>query len=293
MEQLSPRQSKLVSSLVDRLASIRGIRAVVLGGSYARRRANAGSDIDLGIYYSEAEPFSIDAIRELAGAINDSPNPVVTDFYEWGPWVNGGAWLTTGSQRVDFIYRSLEHVNRVISDAETGRFELNYAQQPPFGFFSGTYLGEIAICVPLFDLERLLDRLKSRVATYPEALRAAVVQHFLWSAEFGLAAFARKFAARDDVYGTVACLSRAVNELILALFALNRKYLVNDKTALSEVSEFERVPRQFGQRVQGTLAHPGASSVELLDSVETMTQVLRETAELADGLYHPRYMFPK
>src|ERR1051326_1857589 len=142
MEQLSPRQRELVSSLVDRLGSIRGIRAVVLGGSYARGRAVGGSDIDLGIYYSDAEPFLIDAIRELSNAINDLPDPVITDFYQWGPWVNGGAWLTIGGQRVDFIYRSLEHVKRVISEAETGRFELNYAQQPPFGFFSGTYLGE-------------------------------------------------------------------------------------------------------------------------------------------------------
>jgi hypothetical protein len=293
MEQLSFRQRHLTFSLVDSLGSIRGIRAVVLGGSYARRRAEAGSDIDLGIYYSESEPFLIDAIRELAVAVNDSPNPVVTGFYEWGPWVNGGAWLTIGGQRVDFIYRSLEHINRVISEAEMGRFELNYAQQPPFGFFSGTYLGEIAICIPLFDPEALLDRLKSRVATYPEALRAAVVQHFLWSAEFGLAAFARKFAARADVYGTVACLSRAVNELILALFALNRRYPVNDKTALAEVSAFECVPLQFGQRVQETLAHPGVSSVELLRSVDTMRRVFRETAHLAQALYQPRYMFPK
>ena len=113
------------------------------------------------------------------------------------------------------------------------------------------------MCVPLFDPEARLEVLKRRVAVYPEALRRAVVQDYLWMAEFGLAAFAPKFAARSDAYGTAACLTRAVNQLVLALFALNRKYPLNDKTALAEVAEFERAPREFGPRVQKTLAHLG------------------------------------
>src|SRR5262249_54796306 len=112
--QLSPKQNDLISSLVERLAAIRGVKAVVLGGSYARGRARPGSDIDLGVFYSEAHTFSIETVRALANEINDTPGPVVTGFYEWGPWVNGGAWLTNDGQRVDLIYRSLEHVERTI-----------------------------------------------------------------------------------------------------------------------------------------------------------------------------------
>ena len=234
MEQLSPKQRELVSTLTERLAAIRGVKAVVLGGSYARGRARPGSDIDLGVFYSETDPFSIQSIRELAEAVNDTAGPVVSDFYGWGPWVNGGAWLTIGGQRVDFLYRSFEHVERVIADAEAGRYEVDYSQQPPFGFFSGTYLGETAVCVPLFDPESRLDPLKRRVEYYPEALRRAVVQNYLWAAEFGLAAFAPKFAARSDSYGTAACLTCAVNQLVLVLFALNRQYPLNDKTALAD-----------------------------------------------------------
>jgi len=292
VKQLSQEQCELVTSLWKRLGEIRGIKAVALGGSYARGRALPGSDIDLGIFYSEADPFSIQSIRELAEVVNDAAGPVVAGFYEWGPWVNGGAWLTIGGQRVDFIYRSLEHLERVISDAEAGRYELHYAQQPPFGFFSGTYLGEIAVSVPLFDPEACLDTLKRRVADYPEALRQSLTQDYLWAAEFGLAAFARKFAMRSDGYGTAACLTRAVNQLVLVLFALNRKYPLNDKTAMAEVAEFELAPREFGPRVQKTLAHLGASDAELIAAVESIAQLLRETVELTDGLYQPRYTLP-
>src|SRR4029077_5818328 len=161
-----------------------------------------GSDIDLGLLYADAAPFSIQSVRELAESVNDTPGPVVTDFYGWGPWVNGGAWLTIGGQRVDFLYRSLEHLERVIAEAQAGRYEVHYLQQPPFGFFSATYLGEIAVCVPLFDPTARLDALKRGVASYPEALRQAVVRDYLFMAEFTLVMFAPKYAARSDTYGT-------------------------------------------------------------------------------------------
>ena len=293
MKQLSPQQCDLVSSLAKRLGAITGIKAVVLGGSHARGRAQPGSDLDLYLLYSEATPFSTLSIVELAEAVNDTPGPVVTDFYGWGPWVNGGAWLTIGGQRVDFLYRSLEHLERVIAEAEAGRYELHYAQQPPFGFFSGAYLGEIAVCIPLFDPEARLEVLKRRVANYPESLRQAVVQDYLWQAELGLTAFAPKFAGRSGAYGTAACLARAVNQLLLVLFALNRKYLMDDKTALAEVAEFERVPREFGRRVQQTLGHLGGSPEELRAAVESIAQLFRETVELTDGLYQSRFTLPK
>lgn len=290
MKQLSLQQRELISLLTEQLSTINGIKAIVLGGSHARGRAKPESDIDLGLFYSEATPFSIQQLRELAEAVNDTANPVVTDFYGWGAWVNGGAWLTIGGQCVDFIYRSLEHVERVITEAEAGRYELDYAQQPPFGFFSVTYLGEIAICVPLFDPEARLDALKQRVANYPETLRHTIVQDYLWQAEFNLAAFARKFATRADAYGTAACLTRVVNQLVLVLFALNRQYPLNDKTMLAEIAEFTLAPREFALRVQQTLAHVGDAATELVAAVESVSQLFQETVALTNGQYQPRFV---
>ena len=264
----------------------------MLGGSHARGRARPESDIDLGLLYSEASPFEIERVRELAADVNDTPEPVVTGFYEWGPWVNGGAWLTIGGQRVDFIYRSIEHVDRVISDAEAGRYDLHYLQQPPFGFFSATYLGEIAVCQPLIDPAGVLVRLKARVAQYPEALRQAVVRDHLWMAEFTLGAFASKYAARADVHGTVTCLTRATNHLILVLFALNRTYPINDKTALAEIAGFECAPPAFGDRVNAIFARPGSSAQELRAAIEGVDGLVRQAIDLTDGLYQRRYSLP-
>lgn len=111
-------------------------------------------------------------------------------------------------------------------------------------------------------------------------------------AELGLSAFAGKFAKRSDTYGTAACLAGVVNQVILALFALNRRYPMNDKTALEEVAEFELAPREFGPRVQSTLARLGDSATELGSALESITQLQREAIELSEGLYQPRFKLP-
>jgi len=149
------------------------------------------------------------------------------------------------------------------------------------------------VCIPQYAPEGRVELLKRRVENYPEALRRAVVQDYLWAAEFGLAAFASKFAACADTYGTAACLTRAINQLVLALFALNRKYPVNDKTALAEVTEFDRAPREFRARVQQTLGHLGNSVAELFAAVDSVGQLTGEVVELTEGLYRPRFRLPK
>jgi hypothetical protein len=50
-------------SLVDALTEIEGVVAVVLGVSYAHRTQHAYSYLDLGVYYTEAAPFSLEEIR--------------------------------------------------------------------------------------------------------------------------------------------------------------------------------------------------------------------------------------
>lgn len=195
-----------------------GIKALVLGGSHARGTAHAGSDIDIGLYYSESNPFDIEAIREVAKRIN--PDAVVTGTYEWGPWVNGGAWLGG----IDLLYRSLEHVERVIEEAQAGKISWDFQQQPPFGYYSVTYLGETKSCVPLYDPDRHIERLKRRVEKYPEAMRRAIVQENLWGAEFSLL-----YARKAKGYALAGCITRVLSHLTQVLFALKREYFISDR----------------------------------------------------------------
>src|SRR5258705_5783725 len=94
---LSSVQVDLLNAIAFELSKIPGVIAVVLGGSYARRTARPDSDLDVGLYYSKNSPPDIEAIRRFAETISvpNSP-PTVVDYYKWGPWINGGAWIQIG-----------------------------------------------------------------------------------------------------------------------------------------------------------------------------------------------------
>ena len=147
----------------------------------------------------------------------------------------------------------------------------------------------MSISVPLLDPKGRLKPLKERVAVYPEPLRRWIVRDALWGVAFGLRAFAPKFAAAEDVYGTTGCLARFAAQLVMTLFALNRVYLVNDKTALLEVREFPTAPHDFVARLKRVLACPGHRAVELAASVEAMTTLFGEVVACSEGLYEVRY----
>jgi hypothetical protein len=42
-------------------------------------------------------------------------------MYEWGQWVNGGAWIHTPAGKLDLLYRNIDQVKRVL-DLTEGRY---------------------------------------------------------------------------------------------------------------------------------------------------------------------------
>jgi predicted nucleotidyltransferase len=290
---LAPTQKQidLLQRVVLALQRASGVKAIVLGGPYARGRARLDSDIDIGLYYDDATPLDLSVVAEVAGELNDTPNPVVSGLYGWGRWVNGGAWLTIESQRVDLLYRSLNDVERTLVEAQAGRFTIDTEQQPPFGFFGPTLLGEVAIARALWDPHGAITNLKSRVSPMPEALVRAVVQDRLWQVEFGLKAFTPKFASTGNTYGVAGCLARFSFALVLTLFSLNRVYLLNDKTALDEIGAFPIAPQDFAARLSSALATIGASAQRQTIAVEVVAALFEETRDLAGDLYTPSWRF--
>ncbi|HEY3290690.1 MAG TPA: nucleotidyltransferase domain-containing protein [Anaerolineae bacterium] len=275
----------LLDHLAGRLAQIKGIEAVVLGGSYARGTARDTSDLDIGLYYHEEAPFAIADVRAIAESVSMQGKPVVTDFYGWGPWVNGGAWIHTAAGKVDFLYRNLGQVERTIQEARQGILRHDYMQQPSNGFYSVIYLAETQICVTLYDPAGHVARLKRLVEPYPPALKERIVNDMLWSADFSLL-HARDFAVAGDVYNTVGCLTRIAAAMTQALFALNERYFISDKKALDEIAKFECVPLRYTDQLRGILAYPGATSEELVYTVAALASLWQVVTVLPGVAYH-------
>jgi hypothetical protein len=265
------------------------IAAVVLGGSYARGTARADSDLDVGLYYSEESPPDVETIRVLAEKLSITDRaPTVTGFCEWGPWVNGGAWIQTSAGKADLLYRNIEQVQRVVDESQAGIYHHHFYQQPTFGFVSVIYLAETKSCLTLFDRGLLLSRLKRRVDTYPGRLQERLIQDSLWSAEFAFV-HAHGFAERGDVFNTVGCLGRIAFLLTQSLFALNAEYYFGDKGSMEATKKFEMQPDQFSNRLQGILALSMANPHELQFALNEMQILWKEMVALTQGRYHPKF----
>ncbi|WP_068469866.1 nucleotidyltransferase domain-containing protein [Candidatus Protochlamydia phocaeensis] len=287
MNCLPQNKQLLVSQMLASLADIEGIEAIALGGSYARGVATDASDIDLGIYYSEASPPSIDQIRNLARTFDSTPHLIVTNFYEWGQWVNGGAWLNTSCGEVDWLYRNLDQVEKVIEEAMQGKFAWDFRQQPPHGFFSVSYLADLRQNIILYDPKGKLAWAKQAIQAYPQPLKKALVQGHLWSIEF-TSFNAKKFLKRNCLYGTVGCINRMIAELTQVLFALNEIYFATDKDILSLIDTFAIKPRDYSQRIHSILCCPGKDQA-LAVSLKQLQEIIQETMALAHPLYTSKY----
>src|SRR4026209_311599 len=95
----------LISTITEQLKHVDGVSAIVLGGSRARGSHTPKSDIDLCIYSHSARPLDLTALDRVAAEFDDSHHTgLITPIGGWGPWINGGGWLTIQSQAVDFLY---------------------------------------------------------------------------------------------------------------------------------------------------------------------------------------------
>jgi hypothetical protein len=252
----------ILSSVRAALTPIDSISALVLGGSRARGAAHPASDYDFGLYYDPSAPLDVAAISAaLRPIVDDPPGCFLTKIGEWGPWIDGGGWLKIGGCKVDLLYRDLSRVRATIVDCHRGQVTMDYQPGHPHGFCSAILAGEVALCTKLLDRHGALEDLKERASPYPEALRRALIAKFHWEVAFAIAN-GELGAARGDRNHVAGCAYRALCCLAQVLFAINRRYLINEKGALSEACGFDVTIDNLAGRVASIWAAIGESALD-------------------------------
>jgi nucleotidyltransferase-like protein len=230
-----------VAALAEQLAGLPGVLAVVLGGSRATATHRPDSDWDLGVYYRRSrQPLDPDDLRRLGH------DGFVSGLGEWGPIVNGGAWLTVDGAAVDVLYRDLDTVEAWLADARDGRFAI-LAQN---GYVAGapTYLpiGELALCRPLAgELPR---------PGFPDALAATAPERWRAQAAVDLM-FANDHGRAGDAVCCEGMLARAVLAAAHARLTERREWALNEKrlverAGLEGVQPLVSAPRDLPATVE-------------------------------------------
>ncbi|WP_271669947.1 nucleotidyltransferase domain-containing protein [Bradyrhizobium sp. CCBAU 51627] len=234
--------------LTSAFAEVPGIEAIVLGGSRARGSARPASDYDIGLYFTAAVPLDTDRLLAAARAIADNPAATsVTPIGEWGPWIVGGAWLSVEGHKVDLLYRDADAVKAAMDSCQAGIVTMDYQPGHPHGFCSAIWMGEIAYCQALHDPRALIAGLKSIAQPYPRPLRDALIRRFQWEVLFSIEN-AELAITRGEQAHVAGCIYRSLACTAQVLFALNERYLINEKGGLQEAAHLPlTIPRLVEQ----------------------------------------------
>ena len=253
--------------------------AVMLGGSRARGAEQPDSDVDLGLYYRQ--PLDVKGLQLLAETLAEARSgderSTVTQPGAWGPWVDGGGWLSIGGMAVDWIYRDLDRVQASARHAHEGSFAFHFQVGHPLGVPDFAYAGEVALGVVLADPSGELSDLQDRLATYPPALTEAVVGR-LEEAYFLLGGL-EKSARREDVALVGGMLFRVVGLCGHALHAKAGQWVINEKGLIEAAGRVPTAPPGFRERAQTILGGLGVDSAALEASLTAARALLDEVAE--------------
>ncbi|WP_342732980.1 nucleotidyltransferase domain-containing protein [Bradyrhizobium sp. B117] len=254
----------------------------MLGGSRARGSAHPASDYDIGLYFTAASPLDTERLLAAAKTIADDPATTsVTPIGEWGPWIVGGAWLSVEGNKVDLLYRNIDAVEAVMASCQAGVVTMDYQPGHPHGFCSAIWMGEIACCQPLHDPEALIARLKSAALPYPQPLRCALIRRFQWEVLFAIEN-AELAIARDEWTHVAGCAYQSLACVAQVLFALNERYLINEKGALGEAARLTLTISHLNEQTKEVWRLIGdgafASACDVLREIDRQLKALTQSA---------------
>jgi predicted nucleotidyltransferase len=211
------RNDDFALSVSERLAALPGVVAVQLGGSRAQGTALPDSDWDFALYYRGA--FEVDNVRKLGWS------GYVSELGEWGQVMNGGAWLTIDSRPVDLHYRDLDVIDRLLSEAAAGRFEVHRTPFLIAGIPTYVLLAELALGRTLYG--------ELPVPAFPDALRRSASAWWKREAELDLG-YARTSALSRNAPINIGLLARVIVEEGHHRLCENSRWITNEKRLIME-----------------------------------------------------------
>jgi hypothetical protein len=241
--------------LIRQLAQ--GRYAISIGGSRGKRTADALSDIDFRLWYDAYAPGYEAVAKDLDARM--------------------AAWAKRGVN-IDGVWRrKIADIDAALDRWAAGTAAPDDLVWTVWGYHLVTDVYNQQV---IEDPHGLLAAWRERLATYPPALKAAILKKHLafvryWRDDYH---YANKVARRDAVF-LAGLTSKVVHSLIQILFALNETYYAGDGNNLRFIETFKRVPPGFAGEVERVL-YPGRSEntydeqrrqlIALIDRVERL-----------------------
>ncbi|MBA2754670.1 MAG: DUF4037 domain-containing protein [Chloroflexia bacterium] len=241
------------------LATLPGVRAVVLGGSLVGPMVDPGSDVDLYVYADKPPPVAGRRLIAAGGRDVEIDNRF---------WETGDEWEDDASGlAIDVMYRESAWVE--------GELDRVLDEHRAAVGYSTAIWANVQAGIPLIDPSGWYGDLRRRASVpYPEPLRQAIVAKnlpLLRAARSAYRAQIVKAIARDDLVSVnhrVAALLASVFDI---LFALNRQPHPGEKRQVAMVEATCPVrPAGFGGDVLAVLGATSGGGSDLLRAIDRL-----------------------
>ncbi len=258
-----------------------GPYGIALGGSYAKGRSDAFSDVDMYLFAHRVIPAlqRADDVLQTLGATSEPAS--------WGhddPFFQGGTDFSYQGGRVECWLRNTEQVESTIAACAGGDIRREYVPWAVMGFFNHVTLADVHTMRIVEDPHGMLQRWKERVSIYPEALREAILRRFMPAAAFWPDNFHYRSAIeRVDVIYTSAIVQQVLHALVQVIFALNREYFPGEKKLAHALNKLPMQPEAFTARLESLLcpgSNPGVA--QLREQQRELAALVTDVEQLAN-----------
>lgn len=214
----------LAKAVAQRIPLLSGIEGVALTGSLARGTADRLSDMDLSVYCRTYPPEK--ARWNLLASVPDAGDPLIEHACDT-VWIDGAL--------AHIRYRLSGDVERMIAAFPNAPEDMGLAE-------------DVQICTPLYDPSGRLGQWKNRVWMLSPRLMAAIVDGVL-RRRVVFADLWREAWARRDRLHLHGLANQAANDWIIALFALNHRFLSTPRWSHHEMKSFKVIPNDTEPRL--------------------------------------------
>uniref|UniRef100_UPI00056D317D hypothetical protein n=1 Tax=Paenibacillus sp. JCM 10914 TaxID=1236974 RepID=UPI00056D317D len=180
---------------------------------------------------------------------------------------------------VDFLFRDVQQVSRIIDDCSSGKVSAHYQTGHPHAYLNVMYMGEVSIAAILADPDQRIQTLKTKTKPYPNALKEAIIRSFGFEASFSFM-LADKTAGSDDItyvaghcFRTIACLNQV-------LFAKNESYCINEKRAVAMIESFPIRPANYKERLDQVITQLSSDAATTKQALALLHDIVLETEAL-------------
>ena len=243
--------------IVEGTKGIKGIKAIIVGGSVARGYADEYSDIEIPIFWDELPNENIRKliIKELNAEC----------FYPYNHEAREDNIIVNGF-RIDLWHITLEQEEEVIKSVIKD-FEIDFG--------SSNAIDTIRTCIPMFG-EEIINSWKAKVKEYPRQIAIENINKALQSID---STQVELYLQRENSTLLFEHIANLQKSIFLILLALNNEYFPTFKWMYKSLESFKIKPDNIEQRFRYVFNYPPKEAFE-----KTLV-IMFETFDMINKIY--------